>query len=712
MFDADTNGNHRRTLTGLPSGAGRDEASQFWDFKSSSNLYCTFGRSRSHSTQRVAPPTYSTGRQPLTAAGIQELVMRFALVAIALVPLTLRGQSSAPQQVRVADVLPPGVSTTQIALSPDAKRVYYGDSTRAIWFYDRSDKRNVRLVDGEVLDLAISPLGDALAYSRTVTATSEHNVFVLPLDARTGLAAGGERRVGASQGDAPAFSADGKWLAFAADDSAGVGQGVAIVPLAGGRQRLVMPFLRTSVSNVRWAPDGRSLFVGVNPPVACDPDWSCLALADEFKQTTGSVRRVSVSDGSSRVIATKIGVGWPGLASDGSVLAYTDTGFPTRVVVADTNGRALHTFQLGQRQTMEGWLSGATLLLSDRGDVRRLRTYSLVDGKVALLTDSLEQYTEPVWSPDGSTIVGASCTPARCELRLSRADGALIKLIPLPDRFGGGNVWSPDQRWIAYVGGPPNGERHINIVDVSAGQVRQLSTVRSTSVSIVWSRDSRAVTVSSVVGGTGAGRRMASEYVPLDGQARTLRAYDLGPTPSSGGAINPSTGVVLRGGALARVAIDGDSSETVLLPKQNVRYSGFLAATPDQSRLAFRRTREGDPEGDLNTIEVVNADGSGRTTIELPFSLLNGTASSLRFLPGGTQLVAVAFPTADDRGIGVYLITVETKAVKKLFTLPIFGYTGDLAVSPDGRTILYVANETMTPRVFTMDLSTLRSDRK
>ena len=637
--------------------------------------------------------------------------MRFAVVAIVLAPLTLRAQSPTPQQVRVADVLPVGVRTTQIALSPDAKRVYYGDSTRAIWFYDRSDKRNVRLVDGEVLDLAISPLGDAIAYTRTLTATAEHNVFVLPLDARTGLATGRERRIGTSQGDAPSISADGKWVAFAADDSTGVGQGVAIVPLAGGRQRLVVPFLRTSVSNVRWAPDGRSLFVGVNPPVTCNPDWSCLALAEEFRQTTGSVRRVSVSDGSSRVIAAKIGVGWPGLAADGSVLAYTDTGFPTRVVVADTNGRTLHTFPLGQRQTMEGWLNGATLLFSDRGDVRRVRTYSLADGKVALLADSLEQYTEPVWSPDGGTIVGASCTPARCELRLSRSDGALVKLIPLPDRFGGGNAWSPDQKWIAYVGGPPNGERRVNLVDVSTGQVRQLSTIRSPSVSIVWSPDSRALIVSAIVGGNGAGRRMTSEHVALDGQTRPLRAYDLGPTPSSGGAIGPSTGVVLRAGELRRVAIEGDSSESLLLPKQSVRYSGSLTATPDQSRLAFRRTREGDLDGDFNTIEVVNGDGSGRTTIEVPFAMLNG-APSLRFLAGGKELVATALPTPDERNIGVYLITVDTKTVKKLFTIPLFSFTGELAVSPDGRTILYVSNETMTPRIFTMDLSTLRSDRK
>jgi Tol biopolymer transport system component len=637
--------------------------------------------------------------------------VRLALTLVVLAPLALHAQSAGPQQVRLADILPAGIRTTQIALTRDANRVYYGDSARAIWFYDRNDKRNVRLVDGEALDLTISPLGDALAYSRTATATAEHHVWVLPLDATTGLPAGREHQIGTTQGDVPSISADGKWLAFAADDSTGVGQGVAIVPIAGGRERIVLPFLHSSVSNVRWAPDGRSLFVSVNAPVACNPDWSCLPLKEEFMQTTGSVRRVSVSDGSSRVIAPKVGVGWPGLASDGSMLAYTDTGFPTRVIVADTNGRALHSFPLVGRQTMEGWLGGATLVFSDRGDTRRLRSYSFSDDKVRLLVDSLEQFTDPVWSPDGALIVGTSCTAARCDLRVGRADGSLVRLIPLPDRYGGGGGWSPDQRWISYIGGPPNGDRHVNIVDISAGQVQQLSTVRSPTASLIWSADSRAITVSATIGGTGAGRRATFERIEVGGQPRKLRELALGATPSAANAISATTAVVLRGGELKRVTIDGDSSETILMPKHQARYSGYFTTSLNQDRLAFRRTRDGDLEGDLSVLEVVNADGSGLTTIDVPFPMLNGP-SALRFLPDGKQLIATALPSQDERNIAVYLVTVETKAVKKLFTIPISSFTNDLAVSPDGRTILYVANETMTPRVFTMDLSSLRVDSR
>ena len=95
------------------------------------------------------------------------------------------------------------------------------------------------------------------------------------------------------------------------------------------------------------------------------------------------------------------------------------------------------------------------------------------------------------------------------------------------------------------------------------------------------------------MGGTGAGRRATFERVEIGGQPRVLREVALGATPSGGNAINATTAVVLRAGELKRVMIDGDSSETILVPKQQARYSGFFTVSPNQDRLAFRRTRDG-----------------------------------------------------------------------------------------------------------------------
>src|SRR5262249_40389038 len=108
-------------------------------------------------------------------------------------------------------------------------------------------------------------------------------------------------------------------------------------------------------------------------------------------------------------------------------------------------------------------------------------------------------------------------------------------------------------------------------------------------------------------------------------------------------------------------------------------------------------------------IEIVSPDGSGRTTIELPFSMLNG-ATGLRMSPDGASAIVVGLPWVEEKDVGVYLVTLDTKAVKKLFSIPIPAFTGELSLSPDGKSVLYVTNDLTTPRVYTMDLSTIRAN--
>jgi Tol biopolymer transport system component len=616
---------------------------------------------------------------------------------------SLAAQAPAPTQVQIANALPGPLRATQIAMSPDTKRVYYGDSTRALWFYDRTDNRNIRLADGEAFDLNLSPNGDALAFTKSSAGSADHHVWILPLDPTTGAAAGPMRRAGTSQGDTPVISPDGKWLAFAADDSSGVGQSVVVVSMTGGRERVVAPSLRTAIGGIRWAPDGKSLLYGVNPPVACNPDWSCLPLKPEFNQTTGTLRRVSVSGGAPTVLAAKTGNGWPGLSADGSLLAYSDTGFSGRLVVADSNGNTIRSLPLIRGQTVEGWLSGATLVLSDRGEIRRVRAYSVADGSARTVVDSLDQIIEPTYSPDGQSIEMMRCGPERCDLRINRIDRTLYKVIPLPDRYTGGNAWSPDQKWISYIGNLPSGERHAAVVEVATGRVVPLTTFRAATAAMLWLPDSRGILLSTTAG-TGAARKMTVQRLDLDGTSHILRDVAVGPTPSGGNAVSGKDAIVLRGSAWTHLALSGDSVETPILAAPG-RYSGFMATSPDLGRVAFRRSRDANDQ-EFTVVEVINADGTNRNTIDVPFFILGGPGA-LRLMPGGKQVVVMGV-TNGEPGVSVYLVDVEPKATKRLFTIPPRAFTGDLTISADGRTILYVVNDNAAPRIYTMDLSSLR----
>ncbi|MDB4873921.1 MAG: amidohydrolase family protein [Gemmatimonadetes bacterium] len=624
-------------------------------------------------------------------------------LCLAGLPALGGAQAAAPEQVRLSGVLPPGVRVTQFALTADARRVYYGDSTRAIWLYDRSDKSSVRLAGGENSDLVVAPSGNALAYVKRDASSADQHIWILPLDGRTGVASGAERRASARQGDAPAFSPDGRWIAFAHDDAGGVGQSVVVVAVGGGGERTVVPLQRSSMSAIRWAPDGRSIYYSVNGPPPCDPEWSCLELKPAFKQTAGSLRRVALNGGESAVVVPKLGNGWPGLSNDGTLLVYGDTS-SARLVVADGSGKRLSNLPMPARQTIEGWLGPSTLVFSDRGDSRRLRAHSLSDGSSRVLIDSLESLVEISPSPDGQLVSAVRCVGQACEVRVVGAGGAPVNTIKLPERYGGGNVWSPDSRSIAFMCGSPAAGANVYAADVASGAVTRLLSIRALAVSLLWDADARSVLVSATRG-TGAARRAMIQRVTLDGQARTLRELVLGPTPIAAQVIDGSHALVIRGSSVTLATLDGDSTENVVLPPSNDRYAGYVAVSPDGQRLAFRRSNEQN-EGQVKAIEVVNRDGGGRVTIDLPFVVYPG-ASGLRFL-GKDQLAVLAGAGDDEPVPAIYVVNVATKAIQTLVRFPQL-FVGEMNVSPDGGTVYYVSNEFTGQRVFTMDLSPLRA---
>jgi dipeptidyl aminopeptidase/acylaminoacyl peptidase len=264
-------------------------------------------------------------------------------------------------------------------LTPDGRRTYFSDAAGVLWLYERATNTTARLVGGPVWDLSVSATANAIAYTKVGERRGDRSIWAASLDAQSGLVRGDERRLSDVQGDAPSLSPDGTLVAFAEDDANGVGQSVVIAPVGGGREKVVAPNLPSNVANIRWTPDGSSLFIGVNPPVSCEPQWSCLPLATpELRQPAGSIRRVKTAGGPLAIVTTAKTPS-PGLSPDGTTLLFLDTGTPAVWTVAGADGKPRASLPLPAGQTPVAWLTGSIVVFTfnQRGTPLRILTKDL-----------------------------------------------------------------------------------------------------------------------------------------------------------------------------------------------------------------------------------------------------------------------------------------------------------------------------------------------
>src|SRR5215831_19204070 len=177
--------------------------------------------------------------------------------------LAAQGPAPRPETRELANAFPGNPKVDQFVLSADGQRTYFVNSAGEAWLFDRTGKTSTRLTTGPLWDLNLSPTGDALAYSKPGDHRGDQQVWVLPLNPASGAASGAERRLSAQQSGVPSISPDGKLVAFARDDATGVGQTVIVAPIAGGSERVVAASIPSSLANIRWTPDGKTLYLGV-----------------------------------------------------------------------------------------------------------------------------------------------------------------------------------------------------------------------------------------------------------------------------------------------------------------------------------------------------------------------------------------------------------------------------------------------------------------
>src|SRR6266508_4647857 len=280
-----------------------------------------------------------------------------------------------------------------------------------------------------------SPDGKWLVVSDKTSAEEPFSLFLLSPET------GEKRRVTSPPasvvGDcSPAFSPDGKRLAFVRVISALVGD-VYLVSVNGGEPKR-LTFDGAGVSNLAWTPNGREIVFG--------------------SRLGGKNRlyRIPVEGGGAEwLAATGSEAQYPAFSRDGSRLAW-------RQNTSDED-----IFRLALKSGSENVPPVASLIVSTALEASRR------------------------YSPDGKRIAFVSNRSGSDEIWVCGSDGENpIRLTSFRGPLAGSPSWSPDGKQIVFDC-RPEGNADIYVVSAEGGQPRRLTTDPAEDIVPSWSRDGR-----------------------------------------------------------------------------------------------------------------------------------------------------------------------------------------------------------------------------
>jgi Tol biopolymer transport system component len=224
-----------------------------------------------------------------------------------------------------------------------------------------------------------------------------------------------------------------------------------------------------------------------------------------------------------------------------------------------------------------------------------------------------EDYSAPVWSPDGSRIAFINTTPGtetdplfRGDTLLMDADGTNL-LDPTPDESDNGFSfsWSPDSQQIAFACAD---EQKLCIVDADGANLQQLGVSANTKVrDIAWSPNGNQIAFS------------LSNQEFFKGEIYLINA-------------------------------DGTDMHSLLESASNDHERPIWS--PDGSKIAFR---SGEQNNNIGEIYVIKPDGTELYNLS---ESLNGTEFGAAWSPDSRQIAFFSYTFADQKG-SMYLYTSD-----------------------------------------------------
>lgn len=612
------------------------------------------------------------------------------LLAAGALAAPLAGRAQAPQpKVREIATMP-GVAVDEFVRLPNGRVLLY--TTRdSILAYDLSTKHTTLVATGFYELLRVSRAGDRIVYCRRADVRGGEVIWSMPIDPRTGAAAGTAQRVSLSGGDYPSISPDGRTVAFSSVPPEGTGQDLSVVPVTGGAERVVAKY-GTGIKHTSWSDDGKWIYV--NLMERGRPGYQYY------------VERVPSAGGRSEPVfshsATVEGT------IDGQLAIYPED------EPAVTEGRMTYLSASGARgdfRVPPGSGFGDDVGHTQSLLIRRTRPtathiVNLSDGAVReLLPGALSR--RPAWSPDGRRIALQDSVNGHWEITVMNADGSQQRHYPEATQPAM-MYWSPNGQMLMFVRAD---RRTAAVLDLATGTSRNIGSTPNGLSDYAWRADGKAVILLKRVAPPGDPQRRELFEASLDGTERRL--HDLaaefpGQIPAR---LIPDRVVMLGSnfpGAQSAGLLPFAGGPMQKLPElpagANFRLP-FPGLSPDGRWLLFLVRRP------VTSIQLVATHGDSVRTVSLPFEVHRRNLYP-PFLPDGRQVVLVG-QAPQDPVSRIYVVPLDGAAPRAVAAISGAFQSGVLDLSPDGRTVVFTTDGAITSTIFEIDLtSVLQAVRK
>jgi Tol biopolymer transport system component len=609
---------------------------------------------------------------------------RFRLVLTVLGTIAVQSAALAAQQAPAPRTLASFTddSIQEFSVSPNGRLVLLGTNTK-LRMYDVANRQSWDLASGNAEVLTWSPKGDRVAWTQG-TDKSDANVWVMPVDAKTGRARGAAQRLTTGRSAKPAFSADGQWIAFVSFDSLRK-MGLSIVPANGGPVRVVAS--RYMTEGMVFSADGKSIFVN-----------------GEASTPAGfGIVKVAVDGGKREVLPAPSGEFMAGATADrryfilGRLGLNQMAGAGDSATIIDTTGHVVGHLPLppGRVLGFPGILGDSAMVwITTAPDRAVIEVRPASGGSARQLPVVGESTTIPRWSPDGKRIAFQARFAGRTSLGVMNADGTDPRVYRETDVLANEYAvrWSPDSRLLAF-GSADKG--HLSVLDVAAGTIRQV--LADSIGNWRWRSDGQAIVFRS--------RRMPGagiDEVTLSGQRRQLLDWPL-PRKAVNWVYVGDTSIfmftTLDTAAYLKPLGPAPAHQVASMPP------GWDLLYPSLSRdrqlVAGLLSRRDGSGWTRNQLALISLATGARRVLDLPFSWMTGsTGNSPAFLPGDSALLVFGQRPGDT---GVKLFRVPTgggapSVVADAGAPRVSGEVFASSVSPDGRLVAYTVHPATAPR--------------